>query len=74
MTDLVLEGDIEVILDPLAELLAVFLVFPHSGDSSRHLGVGLVHSRLESFVERRSCSFKILDTAGTTRRFLSEDT
>jgi len=68
-----LECDIEIILKSFTELLTVFLIFPHSGDSSSHLGIGLVHTGLKGFVERCSCSFEVLDSAGTSWRFLSED-
>ena len=50
-TYLMLKCDIEIILKSFTELLTVFLIFPHPRDSSSHLGIGLVHTSLKSFVE-----------------------
>lgn len=50
-TYLMFKSDIKIILQSLTELLTIFLVFPHPSYSSRDLGVRLIHTSLQSFVE-----------------------
>ena len=68
-----LERDIEIILKSFTELRTIFLIFPHPRDSSSHLGIRLIHTGLQGFVEGCSCSLEVLDSTGTSWGFLGED-